>query len=124
MRAVSLGEDDNEDAQRVSFWLLHEDSVVVRAVATAVGSKAIELMVKRARGQKSWFKAAKYTWALAALKGRSEGHQHANEALVLLEKLKAKTKEALQLVSVPIFEHDSPSLVLFANCPGAGHTDG
>ena len=97
----SVGVAEDEDVKR---WVLDEDSVVVRAVASAVGMEGLSTLVAHFLQEELWLHAARVEWAAAetAPGGGAlgeTGKERMRAALALIEKKELSTHQAQQLVS-------------------------
>ena len=96
--SVAVAEDEN-----VRRWVLNEDRVIVRAVATAVGAEGLSTLVRYFLRSKSFLYAAKVESAAAAaapggMLGKA-AHARLTAALALIEEKSLVTLEAQQIVS-------------------------
>ena len=98
MRAMdrSVGVADDEDVKR---WVVDEDAVVAGAVAKAVGPDGLDALVEHFTSEGEPLSAAKLQWAIAC-DGALVDEERMKAALALVDGL--ATKEAQQLVSVPV----------------------
>ena len=99
---MAVAEDEN-----IRRWVLNEDRVIVRAVATAVGAEGLSTLVQYFLRSESFLYAAKVESAAAAaapggMIGKN-GHARLTAALSLIEEKSLATLEAQQLVSWPPF---------------------
>ena len=91
----SLGLAEDANLQR---WILGKDRVLVRAVAAAVGTEALQALVAHFKRLKQWLEAAKVEWAVEALGETQIGGAHGSTAaLALIEEHALTTQEAQQL---------------------------
>ena len=96
--SVAVAEDEN-----IRRWVLNEDGVIVRAVATAVGAEGLSMLVEYFLRSESFLYAAKVESAAAAaapggMFGK-DAHARVTAALALIEEHSLVTLEAQQLVS-------------------------
>ena len=89
------------DDENIRRWVLDEEPVLVKAVATAIGMDGLAKLVAHFKNEGSWLEAAKLEWAAAtALPGSAwnEGVAHMKAALALIDEHHLATLEAQQLV--------------------------
>ena len=93
--SVALAEDEN-----AKLWVLHNDRVLARTVARAVGAEELYLLSTYFQEKEAWLDATKVERAIITLGegyGQADGEHGSAAALGLIEAHSLATEEAQQI---------------------------